>query len=113
MQRFKTMEIGGKIVMEFNLSEKRKKLREGCAMLKRSEILDEIEEQDKEFIKRLKEEVIIDTILWARQWAEYVEDDKILEMWREEKKKEILSEKAGEISREIRTIDKLAGENLK
>ena len=58
MQRFKTMEIGGKIVMEFNLSEKRKELREGCAMLKRSEILDEIEEQDKEFIKIIEEKIL-------------------------------------------------------
>ena len=42
---------------EFKLSEKRKELREDCQGFSVSSIMDLVEQQDKEFIKRLKEEI--------------------------------------------------------
>ena len=42
---------------EFNLSKKRKELRENCNGFRINSIMDLVEQQDKEFIKRLKEEI--------------------------------------------------------
>ena len=51
---------------EFNLSEKRKELNEDCQGFSVSSIMDLVEQQDKEFIKRLKEKQYV----WVTDNAE-------------------------------------------
>ena len=42
-----------------------------------------------------------DIIIWARQWAEYVEDDRVLELWNKYGYKEVFGNE-GDVSKEVK-----------
>ena len=72
-------------------------------------VLDKERYKFKNKVKKLKEEVVIDIILWARQWAEYVSDKEVLKLWKERKLNCEIYGEDGKF-REMREIDKIMGE---